>query len=189
MVDLAMLQVVRDLVAIFGVIAGFTYYVMVVRNSQRMQQLQLETRKAQLYMQLFMRITSEEFVKKSIDLLRLEYDNVDEFMEKLLLGPDSSLHAKLFSMFWHIDGLGYMMSQGLIDPEMVYNFGGGFAQVWHWRKWEPVVMRFRERRGDPDFLKWFEYTAKEMMRMRQEKGLMQTPPGQTSGHPLPHHDP
>ena len=98
MVDLAMLQVVRDLVAIFGVIAGFTYYVMVVRNSQRMQQLQLETRKAQLYMQLFMRITSEEFVKKSIDLLRLEYDNVDEFMEKLLLGPDSSLHAKLFSI-------------------------------------------------------------------------------------------
>jgi len=32
MVDLAMLQVVRDLVAIFGVIAGFSYYVMTVRN-------------------------------------------------------------------------------------------------------------------------------------------------------------
>jgi len=183
MVDLAMLQVVRDLVAIFGVIAGFTYYVMVVRNSQRMQQLQLETRKAQLYMQLFMRITSEEFVKKSIDLLRLEYDNVDEFMEKLLLGPDSSLHAKLFSMFWHIDGLGYMMSQKLIDPEMVYNFGGGFAQVWHWKKWEPVIMRFRKRRDDPEFLKWFEYTAKEMMRIRQEKGLTQTPPSPSAWTP------
>jgi hypothetical protein len=81
MIDLAMLQVARDLVAIFGVIVGFTYYVIVVRNSQKMQQLQLETRKAQLYMQLFMRITSDEFVKKSIDLLKLEYDDVDEFME------------------------------------------------------------------------------------------------------------
>ena len=100
-----------------------------MRNSQKNQQLQLETRKAQLYVQLFMRITSEEFVKKSLDTLRLEYDNVDEIFEKYIMGPDSSMHAKLFSMFWHIDGLGYMISQKLIDPEMVYNFGGGFAQV------------------------------------------------------------
>jgi len=37
MVDLAMLQILRDLVAIFGVTAGFTYYVMMVRNSHIMQ--------------------------------------------------------------------------------------------------------------------------------------------------------
>jgi len=167
-----MLQIIQTV----GILVGIIYYITIMRNSQKTQQLQLETRKAQLYMQLFMRITSEEFVKKAIDLLRFEYEDVDEFMEKHILGPDSTLHAKLFSMFWHIDGLGYMMSQELIDPEMVYNFGGGFAQAWHWKKWEPVIMRFRKRRGDPEFLKWFEYTAKEMMRIRQEKGLSQTPP-------------
>lgn len=166
-----MLQIVQTA----GILVGIVYYITIMRSSQKTQQLQLETRKAQLYMQLFMRITSEEFMKKSIDLLRLEYDDIDEFMEKLLSGPDSSLHAKLFSMFWHIDGLGYMMSQKLIDPEMVYNFGGGFAQAWHWKKWEPVIVRFRKRRDDPEFLKWFEYTAKEMMRIRQEKGLTQAP--------------
>ena len=176
-----MLQIIQTV----GILVAIVYYITIMRSSQKTQQLQLETRKAQLYMQLFMRITSEEFIKKSLDVIRLEYDNVGEFMEKYFLGPDSSIQAKLFSMFWHIDGLGYMMSQGLIDPEMVYNFGGGFAQVWHWRKWEPVVMRFRERRGDPDFLKWFEYTAKEMMRMRQEKGLMQTPPGLASARSSP----
>jgi hypothetical protein len=78
-------------------------------------------------------------------------------------------------MFWHIDGLGYMISQKLIDPEMVYTFGGGFAQVWHWKKWEPVIMRIHKRRDSPDFMKWFEYTAKEMMRIREEKGLTPTP--------------
>jgi hypothetical protein len=36
------LSVVRDLVAIFGVIAGFSYYVLTVRNAQRNQQHQLE---------------------------------------------------------------------------------------------------------------------------------------------------
>ena len=154
--------------AIFGVIAGFTYYVLTVRNSQKNQKLQLETRRAQLYMQLFMRITSEEFVKKAIDLLKMEYDDVDDFMEKYISGPDSTVHAKLFSLFWHLDGLGYMMSQGLIDPEMVYNFGGGFAQVWHWEKWEPVILEIRKRRGE-QFMKWFEYTANEMRRINQAR--------------------
>jgi hypothetical protein len=170
------IPIVLQIVQTVGILVGIIYYITIMRNSQKTQQLQLETRKAQLYMQLFMRITSEEFIKKSLDTLRLEYDNVDDFFEKYILGPDSSVHAKLFSMFWHIDGLGYMMSQKLIDPEMVYNFGGGFAQVWHWKKWEPVIMRFRKRRDDPEFLRWFEYTANEMMRMRQEKGLTQMPP-------------
>jgi hypothetical protein len=177
------ISIVLQIIQTVGILVGIVYYITIMRNSQKTQHLQLETRKAQLYMQLFMRITSEEFVKKSIDLLKLEYDNIDEFMKKLLSGPDSSLHAKLFSMFWHIDGLGYMMSQKLIDPEMVYNFGGGFAQVWHWKKWEPVIMRFRKRRDDPEFLKWFEYTAKEMMRIRQEKGLTQTPPSPSAWTP------
>jgi hypothetical protein len=33
-----MLQVVRDLVAIVGVIAGFSYYIMTVRNQNRTRQ-------------------------------------------------------------------------------------------------------------------------------------------------------
>jgi hypothetical protein len=68
------------------------------------------------------------------------------------------------------------MSQDLIEPEMVYNFGGGgSAQVRHWVKLEPLVMEMRKQRNDPEFLRWFEYTANEMMRIRQEKGLDKTP--------------
>jgi hypothetical protein len=169
------ISIVLQIVQTVGILVGIVYYLTIMRGSQKTQQLQLETRKAQLYMQLFVRITSEDFIKKSLETLKIEYDNVDEFMEKYFEGPDSSMQAKLFSMFWHIDGLGYMISQKLIDPEMVYTFGGGFAQVWHWKKWEPVIMRIRKRRDSPDFMKWFEYTAKEMMRIREEKGLTPTP--------------
>jgi hypothetical protein len=167
------LPIVLQIVQTIALIVGIIYYLTIMRNSQRYQQTQLETRKAQLYMQLFMRITSEKFTKKSIDLLKFEYNNAGEFMEEYISGPDSSMQSKLFSMFWHLDGLGYMMSEGLIDPEMVYNFGGGFAQVWHWEKWEPVIMEIRKRRGD-EFMKWFEYTAEEMRRIRLERGLAPT---------------
>jgi hypothetical protein len=179
MVEQVTFQTVFQFLQTVGILVGVFYYIMTIRNNQRNQEiaqknqeLQLETRKAQLYMQLFLRITSEEFVKKSIDLLKFEYDNAGEFMEKYVEGPESSMQAKLFSMFWHLDGLGYMMSENLIDPEMVYNFGGGFAQVWHWEKWEPVVMEIRKRRG-AEFMKWFEYTAEEMRKIRKERG--QTP--------------
>jgi hypothetical protein len=169
------IPIVLQVIQTVGILVGIIYYITIMRSNQKTQQLQLDTRKAQLYMQLFMRITSEEFIKKSLDLLKFEYENVNEFMDKYISGPDSTTHAKLFSMFWHIDGLGYMMANDLIDPEMVYNFGGGFAQVWHWKKWEPVIRRMRELRGEPEFMRWFEYTANEMMRIRQEKGLSPTP--------------
>jgi len=38
MVDPVTLQMVRDVVAIFGVIAGFTYYVITVRNQKQARQ-------------------------------------------------------------------------------------------------------------------------------------------------------
>jgi hypothetical protein len=168
-------QIVLSTIQTVSLVVGIIYYITTLRNNQRSQQLQLETRKAQLYMQLFLKITSEEFIKNSLELIKFPIGDVKEFMEKYMAGPDSTLQAKLFQLFWHIDGLGYMISQGLIDPEMVYNFGGGFAQVWHWKKWEPVILSTRKLRNEPEFMKWFEYTASEMMRIRQEKGLDETP--------------
>jgi hypothetical protein len=41
MVDLSMLQVVGDIVAVFWVIAGVRYYVMTVRNAEKSRRTQL----------------------------------------------------------------------------------------------------------------------------------------------------
>ena len=62
----------------------------------------------------------------------------------------------------------------LIEPDMVYNFGGT-AYLLHWKKLEPVIMEMRRERGEPEFMKWFEYTVKEMMRIRENKGLSPVP--------------
>jgi len=158
-----------------GIMASILYYASVLRNANKTQRMQLETRKTQLYMQLFMRTTSEEFMKLSIELLRWEFDGYDELNEKYLRNPDINVSAKWFSLIRHIDGLGYMMARELIEAEMVYNLGGGSAQIRHWMRWEPVIMEMRRVRGEPEFLEWFEYLVKEMMRLRQEKGLEPIP--------------
>ena len=169
-------ETVLNVIPALSVAVALVYYALNLRNANRTQRMQLETRKAQFYMQLYMRVTSEEFMKRSIDLLRWEFDGYEDLSERYLQGPDSSLSAKWFSLLWHMDGLGYMMAQKLIEAEMVYNFGGGAAHLRHWMKWEPAIVEMRIRRGDPEFLRWFEYLAEEMMKLRQEKGLEPIPP-------------
>ena len=53
------ISMVRDLVAIFGVIAGFSYYVLVVRNAQRTREMSLEAQKTQIFLQIYGTITPE----------------------------------------------------------------------------------------------------------------------------------
>jgi hypothetical protein len=69
MIELGM---VRDLVAIFGVIAGFSYYVMNVRNTRKNQELQLETRQAQLFTQIFLTRNTSESVSNYFEVLNWE---------------------------------------------------------------------------------------------------------------------
>ena len=56
MIDLTTLSMIRDIVTIFGVIAGFSYYVMTVRNSTK-------ARKTQLLMQLRSLYLDKEWLK------------------------------------------------------------------------------------------------------------------------------
>ena len=86
------LSVVRDVVAIFGVIAGFTYYVINVRYSQRMQQIQLETRQSQLFMPIYMQYYEKDFLKNYRDIVsNWEWSDYNDFMEKY--GPNTNPEA------------------------------------------------------------------------------------------------
>ena len=115
MVDLAMLQVVRDLVAIFGVIAGFTYYVLTVKNTQKNQQLQLETRQAQLYMALLDRWNTKEFSKQRYDSYSMEWTDLDDFREKYNRRNNSDIFASWNTFGRQILGLAELKRKGLID--------------------------------------------------------------------------
>ena len=69
------LSTVRDLVAIFGVIAGFTYYVITVRNAQK-------TRQTQTLMQLYQTRYSPEGVKRLWAIMSMEWTDFDDWMKK-----------------------------------------------------------------------------------------------------------
>ena len=62
---LSSFPLIRDLVTIFGVIAGFSYYALTVQNNRKNQDQQLETRQAQLFMNIYDTYSSKQYQKDS----------------------------------------------------------------------------------------------------------------------------
>ena len=136
------LGTIRDLVAIFGVIAGFSYYVLTVRNTLKNQQQQLETRQAQLYMQLMDKDTSQEFQKLAFDMRNTDISDYEEHRNKL--NTDRDYNAKYTAFMFHLDNVGHMLETGLIDPEIIFRIGaGGWGPIGAWSKWKPYIMYVR----------------------------------------------
>ena len=109
MVNPTTVSMIRDIVAIFGVIAGFTYYVLTVQNTRKNQQHQLETRRAQLYMTLFNTIYNQNIWDLVHEIRQYEFTDYDDFMDKY--GPYNNLEAydKLSDVWWFFTELGTLV--------------------------------------------------------------------------------
>jgi len=164
MVDTAMLQVVRDLVAIFGVIAGFSYYVLAVQNA-------LKARKTQLLLQLKLKQLDLELIQNYLDLMECEWDDFDDFTRKYDSSVNPTHYAKRYQVWSFLDGIGYLLHQGLIDLDASYHLMHGISTMLMWNKWEPVINQSRNRDNNPEEWKWFEYLNDEIIKLRKRKDL------------------
>ena len=155
MVDLAMLQMVRDLVAIFGVIAGLSYYVMTVRNQNK-------ARQAQLLMNLYESYRSTESRRQSLEIQSWEWKDPNEFFEKYgqEVNPDAWALWEAKTSFFN--GIGILLKRNLIDIELLdelltssvnrhWNILGMGIILAEWRKRLPERMQDQEWKYDSDY--------------------------------------
>jgi len=168
MVDPVTLQMVRDVVAIFGVIAGFSYYVMTVRNAQK-------ARQTQTLMQLYQTRYSSEGVKRLWRIMRMEWRDFDDYMEKYSpdIHPESEDSAQTTGSWNFYDGLGVLVKKGIVDIETVHSMLGiRILMVWY--KCETIIKGLRRMEPEGpgmDYVENFEYLAHEMIRIRKQRGL------------------
>ena len=165
------LSTIRDLVTIFGVIAGFSYYVLTVRNTQRNQKQTLETRQAQLLMNIMNTFRSTEFRKQWHVLENLEWTDFNDFMEKY--HKDVEVMTSWTSIMTFFEGVGVMVKNQLIDISLIYSLMAISIQI-TWERYETLIM------GDRELFKqysvaWdeFEYLYNEIMKYR--KSIESTP--------------
>jgi len=150
------LSVIRDLVAIFGVIAGFTYYVMTVRH-------QNTSRKAQLFMELYRDFKNIEVQMAYSDVLTWEWENYDEYMEKY--GPGTEEWRKGATLVTLFEGLGVLVYRNLIDIGMINELMRSYI-IGFWEKFSPIVLEYR--RVEPLTCEWTEYLYHEIMKIESK---------------------
>jgi hypothetical protein len=132
MVDFALAFMALQTISI---VVAVIYHLMTLRNTRKNQDLQLETRQSQLFMQLFQYQIGKEKYLDALTLGMMEWDDFDDFARKY----DSRVNAENFAMrynlwfFW--EGMGLLLKKGLVDREMIYYLlGSGFGVLTDWDK-------------------------------------------------------
>ena len=121
------------MVAATGVLVAAVFYILNLRISQRnqeltlkaleqsakAQQMTLDTRQAQLLMQIFNMINNKEFKNDFSEIIwGWKFDNYEDNIQKY------GLHADKVGQATHVwstyDGVGLLLENKLIDPKMIY---------------------------------------------------------------------
>jgi hypothetical protein len=133
-----------------ALIVGIAYYLIIMRNSQRNQQMQLETRQAQLFMQLADTYVEQGYRSTALEMLsdKWSWEDFDDFLKKY--GPEANPEAwnkfQLQLSHWSLQG--FLVRDGLLSAEDIFSWWGWVPRSM-WEKFEPIIVEYRIRFESP----------------------------------------
>lgn len=162
------LSLIRDFLACFGVLAGFSYYVLTVRASQRNMRRTLETRQISLIDNIVTRSMGEQGFKNFFELMRYEWTDYEDFERKYGSENNVEATAKRFSVWQDYNLIGLMLRKRLVEPDDLFDMGVQ-GVIFLWEKYKLIVAEERKRYLGNNFLRDFEYLAGEMLKVVQQR--------------------
>ncbi len=152
------LSVIRDLVTIFGVIAGFSYYVMTVKH-------QNSSRRGQLFMEMYRDFKRPDVQKAYSDIVYVwEWDNWEDFQKKYGRLSNWDEFNKYMLVYSIYEGLGVLIYRNLIDVKMIDELMRSYV-IQFWEKMGPIMCEARVRRDNPWIAEWTEYLYTEVKKI------------------------
>jgi hypothetical protein len=115
------------------------HYTLTLRSSNK-------TRQAQLFSQYYLRCTTPEYQIAESNLLELEFETPEEFIELYGLNSDSKIYEDFLHVFGLMEGLGVLVGENLISTRLVALSSYGDIK-YVWEKYEPVIQFLREHYG------------------------------------------
>ncbi len=169
MVDLAEIQAAYYMVAATGVLVAAVFYIYNLRISQKSQDLALksqeqtlETRQAQLFMQVFQRFNEPDFFDKYTHFLSWKWEDYNDYMSKYGQKTNPEAWYSEGSVAAFFNGVGLLLYMNLLDIKLIY--GLLFIHIkFFWEKIRPVSYQMRERLHFPQIDEWVEYLYEELM--------------------------
>jgi hypothetical protein len=162
------LPIVLQILQTAGILVGIIYYITIMRNSQRNQQVQLETRQAQLFMPIYNRMTYTDFTEKWNELMIREWTDYDDYYEKYGQKTNPKAFSTFQSIEFYFEGIGVLVARKLIDVSMVDDMMSSVLLLF-WEKYSPIILETRQRVNLPQIDEWTEYLYNEVRRVTDKQ--------------------
>jgi hypothetical protein len=151
-------QTIGVVVTAASVSVAAIYYVLTLRTNQRNLKANLDTRQAQLYMQLYQTTLSRDYMDSQYNVSRMNMKTVDDYKRMM---NDPNMYRDFFTEgMWH-EGAGVLLREGLIDIHTVSLLKSGQI-IWWWDYFGEVILKVRKEFGFPRFMIEAEYLAKRV---------------------------
>ncbi len=163
------LPIVLQILQTAGILVGIVYYITIMRNSQRNQELTLkaqeqavETRQAQLFMQLYNAYLTKDFLA---DFARVsyifQYENLEDWMKKYSSFVNLADYSTWARIGRFLDGAGILVKKNLIDMNLVDELLRE-PILYSWENMKKWVYEIREEMKTPEVWANFEYLYNEV---------------------------
>jgi hypothetical protein len=154
-----------------GLTASIIYYTSILRNANKTQEQQLQTRRIQLSTSITEKIGSKDFLRDFAEILKFEWVDVDDFLKKYDHRVNPESYAQRWTVWVAYENLGYLLREGLIDQEILFNVAST-GSILVWGTYYPVIDNIRKNELGPRFMENFEYLASEMWKVCKARGYM-----------------
>ena len=159
------LSIVLQIVQTVGILVGIFYYVTVMRNAQRNQQQQLETRQLQGFMQVMsMALTRDGLMYGNI-FGRTNVSNYDEFREKM--DNDAEYRSAFVFCAWLYESIGVILKEGLVGVRLLALYDA-IGTIQAWERYKEIIYELRKRSNNKRRWGMWEYTYNTLMRYLDE---------------------
>ena len=143
---------ISAIVATAGVIIGFVFTYLQLRNLAR-------TRRTELRWRILESVSSREFLEAGMKILDVEFKDQKDFEEKY-----PALRIEMAMVLNFFDGVGELLRKGLTDYEIV----SSMPVVLMWEKMIPFIEGTRKAYNDPTFWANFEHFYNETKKRQQQ---------------------
>lgn len=163
MVEASIVNLVELGVLVVGVIIAIQQ----LRDIKQTRETELETRQAQLFMQIYNSLREEKFQNYLMELRQWKAKDYDEMMEKYGKNPDAIAKMNYVTSFF--EGVGVLVEEGLLDIKLVYNLISTFLFN-YWLSMPPEFFKeFRIRANRPKVWSHTELLYNKMMELYIEE--------------------
>jgi len=157
MVDLDV-STVSILVASAGVLIAAAYYVLQIRYQTKLRQ-------TDMVMRLYATFGSTDFQEPYHKAQSLDFEGFENYVKKY--GSDIEVQTALYPVCAFFEGIGVLLHRKLINLDLVDDLLGT-PIIWTWKRFEPMIIPWRESANRPQIWEWFEYLYNEMKNREQE---------------------